>query len=248
MIVTEISSKESLLMSSTEIAKYTSKQHRNVKRDIERMFSALSLDVLKVERIYLDSMNRKQTEYLLDRDQTYCLLTGYSASARMRVIKRWKELESGLETQMPDFNNPAEAARAWADEYEKNLKLKLKLEDADKEVSRLQGVCHTISAQFSPGTTPAEFCRQLNGVNVQKVQTHLSEKGMLIKSYRGYKSTSYYRDNWFAEKTIDCKDGKASSKVVLTKKGAVNIYKLYLKKDLPMKMNWDGEFTHCLFD
>ncbi|WP_080278540.1 Rha family transcriptional regulator [Pseudomonas syringae] len=80
-------------MSSREIAELTGKQPQHVKRDIERMFSELQEDVSKTGRIFLDSMNRQQTEYLLDRHHTECLLTGYSAKMRMAVIKRWHELE-----------------------------------------------------------------------------------------------------------------------------------------------------------
>lgn len=90
-----------LTMSSREIAGYTDKQHQHVKRDIEKMLIELDLDASKFGHIYFDSMNRKQTEYLLDRDQTDCLLTGYSAKARMTVIKRWKELERGQQPQLP---------------------------------------------------------------------------------------------------------------------------------------------------
>lgn len=90
-----------LTMSSREIAEYTGKQHQHVKRDIEKMLSELDLDVSTFGRIYLDSMNRKQTEYMLDRDQTDCLLTGYSAKARMAVIKRWKQLENNIAPQLP---------------------------------------------------------------------------------------------------------------------------------------------------
>lgn len=149
---------------------------------------------------------------------------------------------------IPDFNNPAEAARAWADEYEKNLIAQQKLEEADREVQRLQGVCSTIAAQFSPGMTPSAFCRQLNGVNVQQVQNHLAQKGMLIRVKRGFKAASYYRDNWFAEKQKELKGGVITHKVALTRKGAMSLYKLYLKDDLPMKANWDGKKTHCLFE
>ncbi|WP_412458903.1 Rha family transcriptional regulator [Pseudomonas coronafaciens] len=84
---------QSMTMSSREIAELTGKQPHHVKRDIERMFSELQEDVSKTGRIYLDSMNRSQTEYLLDRHHTECLLTGYSAKMRMAVIKRWHELE-----------------------------------------------------------------------------------------------------------------------------------------------------------
>jgi len=76
-------------MSSREIAELTGKLHKSVKRDIAAMFSDLKVDALSFERIYLDGLNREQTEYLLDREHTDCLLTGYSAKMRMAVIKRW---------------------------------------------------------------------------------------------------------------------------------------------------------------
>lgn len=132
-----------LTMSSREIAEYTGKQHQHVKRDIENMFMELGLDVSKIGRIYKDSMNRNQTEYFLDRDQTDCLLTGYSAKARMKVIKRWKELEESQKPQLPDFNNPAESARAWADQYEQNQVKQKQLELAAPKVAFVDNYVET---------------------------------------------------------------------------------------------------------
>ena len=80
-------------MSSREIANVTGKRHANVKRDIAAMLKELELDVLSFEYIYLDGQNREQVEYMLDREHTDCLLTGYSAPMRMKVIRRWRELE-----------------------------------------------------------------------------------------------------------------------------------------------------------
>lgn len=108
-------------MSSREIAELTGKRHPDVKRDIQSMAKDLQEDVSSFARIYLDGMNRQQTEYLLDREHTDCLLTGYSAAMRMAVIKRWRELEEGggrVIATLPDFSNPAAAARAWAEQYE----------------------------------------------------------------------------------------------------------------------------------
>jgi phage antirepressor YoqD-like protein len=108
-------------MSSREIAELTGKQHQHVKRDIEKMFGDLKEDASSFGRIYLDTMNRQQTEFLLDREHTDCLLTGYSASMRIAVIRRWRELEEGgcrVIATLPDFSNPAAAARAWAEQYE----------------------------------------------------------------------------------------------------------------------------------
>jgi len=108
-------------MSSREIAELTGKRHDNVKADIRNMLADLKEDVLNFQGIYFDGMNRKQSEYLLDREHTDCLLTGYSAAMRMAVIKRWRELEEGsgrVIATLPDFSNPAAAARAWAEQYE----------------------------------------------------------------------------------------------------------------------------------
>ncbi|WP_167400234.1 Rha family transcriptional regulator [Pseudomonas qingdaonensis] len=80
-------------MSSREISDLTGKRHPDVKRDIQVMARDLKEDVSSFARIYLDTLNRQQTEYLLDREHTDCLLTGYSAAMRMAVIKRWRELE-----------------------------------------------------------------------------------------------------------------------------------------------------------
>lgn len=101
------------VMSSREIAELTGKRHPDVKRDIQAMAKDLKEDVSSFARIYLDGMNRQQTEYLLDREHTDCLLTGYSALMRMAVIKRWRELEEGsarVIATLPDFSNPAAAA------------------------------------------------------------------------------------------------------------------------------------------
>lgn len=105
-------------MSSREIAELTGKRHPDVKRDIQAMAKDLKEDVSSFARIYLDGMNRQQTEYLLDREHTDCLLTGYSSEMRMKVIRRWRELESKQEIALPDFSNPAAAARAWAEQFE----------------------------------------------------------------------------------------------------------------------------------
>ena len=93
-ILTQFGNSEQKTMSTRIIAELCEKEHRNVKRDSEVMFQGLQLDALNFEHIYLDSMNRQQTEYLLDEELTMTLVTGYNIVLRNRVIKRWKELES----------------------------------------------------------------------------------------------------------------------------------------------------------
>lgn len=83
-----------LTMSSREIAELCEKEHRNVKRDIEKMLNNLKIDMLTFERIYKDSQNREQKEYKLPKDLTMTLITGYRDDLRFKVIKRVEELEA----------------------------------------------------------------------------------------------------------------------------------------------------------
>lgn len=108
-------------MSHREIASLTGKEARNVKRDCDAMFKELELDALSFEHIYFDGINRRQTEYMLPRDLVETLITGYSIKLRHAVLQRLRELEAFIAQPvptLPDFTNPAAAARAWAQEFE----------------------------------------------------------------------------------------------------------------------------------
>ena len=93
-------------MSSREIADLTGKSHSKVMRDIRVLIDDLKqnpdLDFVCNNSTYKSqSSGQVYSCYELDRDTTECLLTGYSAVLRMKVIKRWKELESKLATAIP---------------------------------------------------------------------------------------------------------------------------------------------------
>ncbi|EJY0670469.1 Rha family transcriptional regulator [Escherichia coli] len=128
-----INTKDEVMISSREIAEATGKTHDNVKRDIKVMLEDLGFYLVNFHPSYLKDNDFKGflfrhrkyqgrnviDEILLDKELTMCLITGYDVKQRMRVIKRVKELEDAQhKPSLPDFSNPAEAARAWANEYE----------------------------------------------------------------------------------------------------------------------------------
>ena len=100
-----------LTMSSREIAELTGKAHFNVLVDVRKMLSELGEDELKFQGIYRDSMNREQTEYLLDKETCLCLVAGYNAKLRMAIIKRWQQLEQAT-TQVQVVGKAEDATRA----------------------------------------------------------------------------------------------------------------------------------------
>lgn len=111
---------EQRTMSSLEIAELTDKRHDNVMRDTRTMLVALHGEggLLRFEDTYRNPQNGQDYPcFRLPYDETMTLITGYSIPLRAAVVRRWRELEEA-KPALPNFSNPAEAARAWADEVE----------------------------------------------------------------------------------------------------------------------------------
>jgi Rha family phage regulatory protein len=145
-----------IVMSSRDIASETGKLHKNVIRDIEKMLDELDLGRLKFERTYQDSQNKTQKEYLLNKELTLTLVSGYSIKLRSGIIRRWQELEEAHSSKFHIPQTYVEALRLSADLAEKNETLKLKVsEDAPKvefyeRVTESKTVCQmAVAAQVA---------------------------------------------------------------------------------------------------
>lgn len=91
----QLSTAVNTTMTSREIAELTGKQHVHVMRDIEIMFEQLNESAEGYIQNWRHPQNGQEYRgYALDREHTECLVTGYSAMLRMKVIKRLRELES----------------------------------------------------------------------------------------------------------------------------------------------------------
>ena len=76
-------------MTSREIAELTGKELGHVHRDIRAMLDELKKDDPNMDHPQEDKDARGYTTcYHLNRELTETLLTGYSASARLKVIRR----------------------------------------------------------------------------------------------------------------------------------------------------------------
>ncbi|MBU0807797.1 MAG: Rha family transcriptional regulator [Gammaproteobacteria bacterium] len=84
-------------MSSLEIAEATGKRHDHVLRGIKKMLKEvaplLGRAIQYVETSYQDSQNKTQPLIVLDKELTFTVLTGYNATLRLLVNRRWLELE-----------------------------------------------------------------------------------------------------------------------------------------------------------
>ncbi|MBE4892644.1 KilA-N domain-containing protein [Enterobacter cloacae complex sp. P16RS2] len=173
-----------------------------------------------------------------------------SPAFRLQVNQTFLDFRAGklapVNSSLPDFNNPAAAARAWADEYEAKNKAIGYVHRQDQYIEHLENL-------FQPGMTPFQFCKQLNGVNVQQINTFLADHNWLYDERPESRKASwrvkhYARDLYLTEKHQRVAPEDAESfdayKPVLKRKGAIWLYRHYLKGNLPMKQGWDGKFTH----
>lgn len=106
-------------MSSREIAELTGKQHGHVVRDIELLNETLIEESLSIigESFYTADNGQVYREFLLTQAQTIDLMTGYNRNLRVRINRRWQELEQRVAT--PVFQIPqtlGEALQLAADQ------------------------------------------------------------------------------------------------------------------------------------
>lgn len=124
-----------LTMSSREIAELVDKNHQHVMRDIKTMLGQLGIHQDGYVQNWTHPQNgQTYQEYRLPKDLTVTLITGYRADLRYKVVKRLEELESQAHA-LPDFTNPAEAARAWADQVEQVEKQRAEIADMREDVA-----------------------------------------------------------------------------------------------------------------
>lgn len=109
-----------LTMTSLEIADLTGKRHGDVMRDIRAMMDVLQqnadLRSVCISSTYVGDNDQRYPLYELDKDTSLTLLLGYDVAARMRVIKRWQELEAKQGPALPQ--TMAQALRLAAEQAE----------------------------------------------------------------------------------------------------------------------------------
>lgn len=142
-----------------------------------------------------------------------------SPSFRLQVNQTFLDFRTGklapVNSSLPDFNDPAASARAWADEYEAKNKAITYVHRQAQYIEHLENL-------FQPGMSPCQFCKQLNGVNVQQVNAFLADHNWLYddqpKAKRPlWRVHNYARDLYLSERTgqVEQDDGDMRTPISL---------------------------------
>ena len=124
----EVSIFENQKMTSLEIAEVTGKQHKDVMRAIRNMEPAwMNVNGRNFSLVnYTDKKGELRPCYSLTKTECLYVATKFNDEARAKLVLSWEELEKKERANvisLPDFRDPAAAARAWASEYEQKTVL-----------------------------------------------------------------------------------------------------------------------------
>lgn len=211
-------------MTLKEITDLLDVRHDKSMIKVERMaqdpeFGAVS----KMDIVYNDQGQTTET-YILDKRQSMAVSAALNTALLMRVIDRWQELESAAQqpaVSLPDFSNPAAAARAWAEQYEISTAAQEQLQIAapkveyhDKVLASDNGLLTTeIASEL--GMSAIALNRLLRDL---KVQRKVGSRWVLTAAMLGQGLTT--------EDTFIDEYGKSRHSMLWTEKGRKLIHEL----------------------
>ena len=193
-------------MTSREIGELTGKSHSHVMRDIRKLKDELSmnpeLDSCFKSTTYVGADGRNYDQYELDKDTCLTLLLGYDAVARMKVVKRWQELENkALESnQAPIQTDPVLTTLTRQLTAASLFKVPEHLAqiEATKEVLKLHGVDFSPYLKLAPAQQnilreeealePTDLGKTI-GYTGKDFNLLLETNGMQVKTAEGWMPT-----------------------------------------------------------
>ena len=177
-----------VVVNSRDVAEHFSKRRDHVIRDIENL---IKKDVPKIGAMFQqvelpDSYGRMQKAYYMNRDGFSLLVMGFTGAEaiewKLKYIEAFNAMEKKLKNPLalPNFSNPAEAARAWADQFEKR-----KQAEALNEANRPKVIFAEAVSTSKDGILVGMLAKLLhqNGVKIgqNRLFQWLRDKGYLMK-------------------------------------------------------------------
>lgn len=224
-------------MSSREIAEITGKQHKHVLRDIRNMEPAWEKITQSKFGLseYEDTTGRKLPEYQLDKREVLYVATKWNDEIRAKLILRWEELENA-QTKVNPRLTLVEALRAYADEVERNEKLKGEIEVKNVLIAEYEPkVTYYDQILASTDTITVTQIAKDYGMSAKELNLLLHDNKIQFKQsgqwilYQKYAKLGYTKSH---TTPITYKDGRKGDQLHTrwTQKGRLFLYELLKQK------------------
>ena len=132
-------------MTSLQIAEVTGKMHKHVLRDIRNLLdqgvSETNFGLSSYKQEQPNGGTKDVVMYELTPKGCLILASGYDAVLREKIVNKLEEYQQAERANiitLPNFEDPAEAAMAWAKEYREKKVLAIENQSLQKEIVRLE--------------------------------------------------------------------------------------------------------------
>lgn len=219
-----------VVASSLDVAAYFGKRHDNVLQNIGSLLSEDESNALNFQAIeYTDARGRKKPAFCMNRDGFMLLImsfTGPKATAfKKAYIREFNRMEAALQSALapvvpalPDFTNPAIAARAWADQFDRA--------DAAERVLHRFSTASGLIGQRDAAKALGIGLREVGSLLIETFEWAFRDDGGKLKAY-----AEAQRGGFLKERAGVTKAGHAYVGTYLTPKGLKTIAE-YLCKPL----------------
>lgn len=232
-----------IYVDSRQVAKMIGKRHDNLIRDIDGYVnilgqtSKLRTDNFFVKSSYQAGTGKTYPCYNLTRkgcDMVANKLTGEKGVLfTAEYVTKFEEMEKQIKMQqlLPDFNNPVEAARAWANEVEAKQKALVALEQVNKELEEAKPkLTYYDTILNSVGTMTSSQIGADYGMSAIKLNRILNEQKLIKKVNNQWILYAKYQNQGLTEsKTFDVEHGSIVGSYVSTRwtqKGRLKIHEI----------------------
>lgn len=175
-----------VVVSSRDVAENFGKQHKNVLRAIDDLVAQNSATQNMFNEQVREYHGQDFRYYYMNRDGFSLLVMGFTGAEaiewKLKYIEAFNSMEKKLKNPLalPNFSNPAEAARAWADEFEKRKQAEQLIEAQKPKVIFAEAV-----SASKTSILVGELAKILRGNGIPIGQRRffqwLRENGYLIK-------------------------------------------------------------------
>ena len=218
-------------MSSREIAQLCQKPHDNVLKLIRSLIDGGIVKSTTPHQYMHPQNGQWYTEFLSDKRDSLVVVARLSPEFTAAVIDRWQELEAQNNTPaLPNFADPVQAARAWADAMELQQKAIAQVAQLQPKADALDAITHAkgnsnirdaakalgakqsdfISWCLKHGWLYRDDCERLKAYANRIQQGFMAQKSVL---YRGSDSTE-----------------RATMQPMFTPKGLTHLAKIYTRE------------------
>ncbi|MEQ1227963.1 Rha family transcriptional regulator [Acinetobacter junii] len=209
-------------MTSLEISELVEKRHDNVKRTIETLVNQGVISLPQIEDVKIQRTRREEitTVYVFTGEQgkrdSIIVVAQLCPEFTARLVDRWQELEHQVAKNMiamPNFADPVEAARAWADQVEAK---RLACKERDHAIE-------TKAHISDKKTATAMATASIKSKEAEKLKEQLGES----KNYASVKAVEKVaggKYNWRELKKWCLANGKKIKDIADANYGSVKIY------------------------